>query len=201
MRNSEVQGPLPASSRKGVAAYIRPVTKAGDTTGVLVLRRSAVRREGRVPGLHYGVVQTRGRPLGASNGPDSCHHTRTDRHRLKRITANPYIFSAPLEEGRRKLESGKRWHVVSFSTSCRKCVVGKRNPESAWLSRPWWRWKDGSRKPESAKRSRPICGADNVLVFRRNFVPAPHPNLALAPTAAFACGARRSWEPQQACWR
>ena len=25
------------------------------------------------------------------------------------------IFSAPLEEGRRKLESGKRWHVVSFS--------------------------------------------------------------------------------------
>ena len=81
-RNSEVQGPLPASSRMGVAAYIRPVTKAGDTTGVLVLRRSAVRREGRVPGLHYGVVQTRGRPLGASNGPDSCHHTRGDRHRL-----------------------------------------------------------------------------------------------------------------------
>ena len=80
------------TSRMGVAAYIRPVTKAGDTAGVLVLRRSAVRREGRVPGLHYGVVQTRGRPLGASNGPDSCHHTRTDRHRLKRITANPYML-------------------------------------------------------------------------------------------------------------
>ena len=94
MRNSEVQGPLPASSRKGVAAYIRLVTKAGDTAGVLVLRRSAVRREGRVPGLHYGVVQTRGRPLGASNGPDPRHHIRGDRHRLKRITANPYAARA-----------------------------------------------------------------------------------------------------------
>ena len=69
-RNSEVQGPLPASSRKGVAAYIRPVTKAGDTTGVLVLRRSAVRREGGCPAYTTGVVETRGQPLGASNGPD-----------------------------------------------------------------------------------------------------------------------------------
>ena len=59
------------------------------------------------------------------------------------------IFSEPLEEGRRKLESGK---PVIFR-SCRKCVVGKRKAESLpprhSESGPKW---SPRAPPESGKR-------------------------------------------------
>ena len=49
-----------------------------------------------MPGLPYGVVETRGNTLSVSNDPVPGHHTRGDRHESRSgLPRTPFFFPLP----------------------------------------------------------------------------------------------------------